>query len=267
VTLIGGSTRVYALLGDPVAHSLSPAMQNAAFRALGLDAVYVALRCGEGALAGVIDTLLRQGGGGNVTIPHKEAAAAALAARGDCDLPLCNTFWSENGVTRCAETDSEGILAALARLGSPAGPWCLIGTGGSARAALRAAHRAGVGVAVRSRSAERGDRLRAAAAAAGVPAAAAESCTVLINCTPLGLSDTDPLPVPPSDVPWTRVALDLVYRRGETEWVRGMRAAGCVAADGREVLVEQGAAAFECWHPKRPAPREVMRAAVRAALA
>jgi shikimate dehydrogenase len=263
----GGSTRVYALLGDPVAHSLSPAMQNAAFRALGLDAVYVALRCSEPSLGGIMEALLRQGGGGNVTVPHKEAAAAALSARGGCDLPVCNTFWSENGVARCAETDSEGILAALARLGSPAGPWCLIGTGGSARAAVRAALRAGVGIAVRSRSTERAARLRAAAAESGVSAVDPTACPVIINCTPLGLTEADPLPVHPGDVPAARAALDLVYRRGETEWVRAMRAAGSVAADGREALVEQGAAAFERWYPKRPAPREVMRAAVRAALA
>ena len=263
---IGGATRVYALLGDPVAHSLSPAMHNAAFRALGCDAVYVALRCDAGALEGIMDALLRQGGGGNVTVPHKEAAAAVLAARGDCDLPVCNTFWSENGVTQCAETDSEGILSALARLGAPTGPWCLIGTGGSARAALRAAERAGVGVAIRSRSAERAARVRIAASEAGVPEADAGSCRVIINCTPLGLADGDPLPSYPEQTPAARTALDLVYRRGETEWVRTMRAAGCAAADGREVLVEQGAAAFERWYPKRPAPREVMRAAVRAAL-
>jgi shikimate dehydrogenase len=213
-----------------------------------------------------MDSLLRQGGGGNVTIPHKEAAAAVLAARGGCDLPVCNTFWTENGVTQCAETDSEGILAALTRLGSPGGPWCVIGTGGSARAALRAAQRAEVGVAVRSRSAERAAQLRATAAEAGLPEAEAGACPVVINCTPLGLSAADPLPVHPAEAPSARTALDLVYRRGETEWVRAMRAAGCLAADGRVVLVEQGAAAFERWFPRRPAPREVMQAAVRAAL-
>ena len=264
---IGGSTRVYALLGDPVAHSLSPVMQNAAFRALGLDAIYVALRCDARALGGIMGALLRQGGGGNITIPHKEAAAAVLAARGDCDLPVCNTFWSENGVTQCAETDSDGILAALARLGPSPGSWCLIGTGGSARAALRAAQRAGVGVAVRSRSEERAAEIRALAAASNVPLAEVEACAVVVNCTPLGLSPADPLPLHPDEVPAARTALDLVYRRGETAWVRAMRAAGRVAADGREVLVEQGAAGFEHWFPKRKAPREIMRAAVRAALA
>lgn len=263
---IRGSTRVYALLGDPVAHSLSPLMQNAAFRALGLDAVYVALRCTAESLDGVMDALLRQGGGGNVTIPHKEVAATVLARRSGYDLPVCNTFWSEAGVARGAETDSEGIVMALNRLDAPEGPWGVIGSGGSARAALFAAHRAGVGIAVKSRSAERADQMAGLAAGLGVPVAPLETCPVVINCTPLGLGEREPLPIAADEIPAARLALDLVYRQGETAWVRAMRAAGRGAADGREVLVEQGAAAFERWFPGRQAPREVMRAAVRAAL-
>ena len=263
---IGGATRVYALLGDPVAHTLSPVMQNAAFRALGLNAVYVALRCTGEALEGVMGALLHQGGGGNVTIPHKEAAAGVLARRSGYDLPVCNTFWSEDGVARGAETDSEGIVLALTRLEAPKGPWGIIGTGGSARAALFAARRAGVGVAVKSRSPDRAGQMAALSAGLGVPAVALEACRVVINCTPLGLGEREPLPVAADEVPEARLALDLVYRPGETAWVRAMRSAGRCAADGREVLVEQGAAAFERWFPRHQAPREVMRAAVRVAL-
>jgi shikimate dehydrogenase len=263
---IRGTTRVYALLGDPVAHSLSPLMQNAAFRALGLDAVYVAIRCTGESLDGVMDALLHQGGGGNVTIPHKEAAATVLARRSGYDLPVCNTFWSEAGVARGAETDSEGIVRALTRLDAPEGPWGVIGSGGSARAALFAAHRAGVGVAVKSRSAERADQMAGLAAGLGVPVAPLEACPGVINFTPLGLGEREPLPIAADEIPAARLALDLVYRQGETAWVRAMRAAGRGAADGREVLVEQGAAAFERWFPGRQAPREVMRAAVRVAL-
>jgi len=264
---IRGATRVYALLGDPVGHSLSPALQNAAFRALGLDAVYVALRCEEPALAGVMTSLVRQGGGGNVTIPHKAAAAAALARDGGEPLPVCNTFWGEEGRLVGAETDSDGILAALARLEAPPGDWCVIGTGGSARAALRAARRAGVGVAVRSRSAERAEAFAGLAREGGVPLADPAACTAVINCTPLGLGDREPQPVAAREVPAAQVALDLVYRRGETAWVRSMRAAGRRAEDGREVLLQQGAAAFERWFPGKAAPSEVMRAAIRVALA
>lgn len=263
---ISGSTRVYALLGDPVAHSLSPTMQNAAFRALGLDAAYVALRCDAARLGALMETLAAQGGGGNVTIPHKEAAAAVLSRHGCHSEPVCNTFWGEEGQLRGTETDSAGILAALDRLEAPRGSWCLVGTGGSARAALRAAQQAGALVAVRSRVAERAEAFQRVAVEAGLEPADPAACDVVINCTPLGLSDRDPPPIARADVPAARVALDLVYRRGETAWVRAMRGAGARAADGREVLVEQGAVAFERWFPGRAAPREVMRAAVRFAL-
>src|SRR4029079_18368389 len=90
-SVIDGSTRVYALLGDPVAHSLSPAMQNAAFRALGLPAVYVPLRCESAGVPALLRALTAAGGGGNVTIPHKEVAAGA----GD---PLLEKAHSKRGV-------------------------------------------------------------------------------------------------------------------------------------------------------------------------
>ena len=263
---IGGSTRVYALLGDPVAHSLSPVMQNAAFRALGLDAVYVAFRCEEAALPQLMLTLARQGGGGNVTIPHKAAAARILARLGVEVGPVCNTFWSENGKLQGSETDSDAILAALTRLGVPEGNWMVLGTGGSAVAAIRAARRAGAKVIVRSRRVERAREFAAFATAEGVMVAEDGACALVLNCTPLGLQEGDALPLMPSQAQPESVVLDLVYRRGETAWVRAMRQAGHTAADGREVLLEQGAAAFERWFPGRAAPREVMRASLRSAL-
>lgn len=264
---IGAATRVFALLGNPVSHSLSPRMQNAAFRALGLDAVFVPLCCEAADLEPLMLCLARSGGGGNVTIPHKVAAAEVLARHdsGAPASPVCNTFWGWDGRLEGAETDSGGILAALERLSPPPGPWYLIGTGGSARAALRAAKQTGVAVAVRSRREGRAAEFAALARAEGVPVADPPACVVVINCTPLGLQQHDCLPVEPAEVPAAVVALDLVYRRGETAWVRALRAAGRRAADGREVLVEQGAAAFERWFDRAP-PREVMRAAVRDAL-
>jgi shikimate dehydrogenase len=122
-------------------------------------------------------------------------------------------------------------------------------------------------VAVQSRTAERAKALADAARALGVPLADIAECRVAINCSPLGLAEGDPLPLPPAALPRATVALDLVYRRGETAWVRALRHAGCRAADGREMLVEQGALAFEHWFPRLRAPRDVMRAAVGAALA
>lgn len=266
---ITGNTRVFAILGDPVAHSLSPIMQNAAFHALGVEAVYIPLRCDAATLGPLMETLAAQGGGGNVTIPHKAAAAeiVALHAAGKPRLSVCNTFWGRDGRIEGAETDSGAILAALEQLGARGNDWLLLGTGGSAHAALSAAVRAGARVAVRSRSRERAMAFeRLAGSQYGVPRASDSAYDVVINCTPLGLEDDDPLPLEPGQVPARAVALDLVYRPGGTPWVRALRTLGRNAADGREVLLEQGAAAFELWFPDRRAPREVMRAAVRFAL-
>jgi shikimate dehydrogenase len=88
----------------------------------------------------------------------------------------------------------------------------------------------------------------------------------VINATPLGLGPADAPPVPPERLTGTRVALDLVYRAGETAWVRECRARGLTSMDGRELLLQQGAAAFERFFPGQRAPREQMRAAIRRAL-
>ena len=263
---LSGSTRVYALLGDPVSHTMSPCMHNAAFAVLGLDAVYVAIRCDAPELAGVMRALALNGGGGNITVPHKQTAARVLAEAGISAPPGVNTFWGVDGTLRGAETDSAGILTALQRLGATDGKWCVVGTGGSALAALQAARTAGAHVAVRSRAAERAQRFMEHVRAAGVPAAVPEECTLVINCTPLGLRDTDPMPVPVEEVPPGLLVLDLVYRPGGTKWVQALRARGIRASDGREVLLGQGVAAFERWFPQLRAPVEVMRAALRRAL-
>lgn len=267
-----GSTRVFAILGDPVAHSLSPAMHNAAFRLLGINAVYVPLRCSADDLPGLMTSLVRAGGGGNVTIPHKTAAAHVVGSPSEWVrvVDACNTFWGEgaDGLMTGDNTDIEGITAALDRLEAPAGPWLLAGTGGSSRAVAAAARERGVTLAVTSRDTARGLAFsRWAEETLGVRPADPAECRVLINATPLGLSSGDRDPIAAETAPGAEVALDLVYARGETAWVRRSRSRGLRASDGREVLVRQGAAAFSRWFPARPAPVDAMRAAVHAALA
>ena len=266
--MIDGSTRVFALIGDPVAHSLSPAMQNAAFRALGLRAVYVAIRCSADDVAPLIRALAHAGGGGNVTIPHKEAAALAVDRRLDDagEVGACNVFWSEQGAVLGGNTDVEGLLQALDPLEPPPGPWLIVGTGGGARAAAVAAGRCGSRAAVSSRSPDRAAAFERWVADRGVEPASPQECVLVINATPLGLRPDDPLPLDPAAAPGAVAAFDMVYRTGETPWVRAMRAAGRRAADGRGMLVAQGAGALQRWFPGVAPPTEVMRAAVDAAL-
>jgi shikimate dehydrogenase len=263
-------SRVFAIIGDPVVHSVSPRMHNAAFTALGLDAVYVALRVTPDTVSAILRTLAQNGGGGNVTLPYKAAAAQAVTAMQGPLPDICNTFWAESGTIVGDNTDVVGVKCGLESVGALAGGaerWLVVGTGGSARAVAEVARELGVFLVVRSREPSRALEFLARTGVSGASDQEGSDCEVVINCTPFGLEPSDALPLDPAKVPHARWALDLVYAPGETAWVRAMRSAGCVAADGREVLVRQGAAALERWFPERQAPLEVMRAAVRAALA
>ena len=267
--MIDGAVRVFAILGDPVAHSLSPRMQNAAFRALGLPATYVPLRCSADDLPALMGALGKAGGGGNVTVPHKEAAAGAvdLCRETVQVVEACNTFWNDDGRMVGENTDVRGLIEALHQLGvSSDAPWFIAGTGGGARAAVTAARQLDVAVAAGSRSPDRQRRFERWITALGVSLASAQECRVLINSTPLGLNPGDPLPIEPCRFARAEIAFDMVYAAGETPWIRAMRPTVRRAADGRAMLVAQGAAAFECWYPSKPAPVEIMRAAVNAAL-
>lgn len=266
--MISGRTRVFAILGDPVAHSLSPAMHNAAYRALGLDAVYVPLRTTAEELPGLLRGLAHAGGGGNVTVPHKEIAVDTVEQRSALveSLRACNTFWGEPGGIRGENTDVAGVLQALAALDAPDTAWLIAGTGGGARAAVAAAIARGAKVAVRSRDAGRRAAFEAWARGRGATLGSAEECEVLVNGTPLGLRPGDHLPLAHEEAPRAAVAFDMVYARGETAWIRMMRQEGLRAADGRSMLVAQGAAAFRLWFPDEDPPLDIMRAAVEHAL-
>jgi shikimate dehydrogenase len=275
------NTRLLALLGDPVDHSLSPCFQNAAIEALRLDAAFLALRCDEVALAGLMRGIAAAGGGGNVTVPHKGAAARLVDRATDAvrATGACNAFWWEDGALHGDNTDVRGVsLAIRALLGCSAQGMrvLLIGAGGAAAAALHALRLDGAAhVSVLNRTPGRADamiaRLAAGPAAGAVAVARAgvadEVFDLAINATSLGMREGDPQPLPfhGPGAPRIGAALDLVYRPGATEWVHAATRLRIPAQDGREMLLGQGAAAFERWWD-RAAPVEVMRAALEAAL-
>ena len=273
---LGARTRLLAVIGDPVAHSLSPAIQNAAIRALGLDACYLALRTPASALATVLSALAAVGCAGNITVPHKEAVERCLTHKTDlcARIGACNTFWSERGSLVGDNTDAAGVLACLRGLGgraTGAERWLLLGTGGSARAIAVVAADVKTELFVRSRDPGRARTFAEWARSRGARAHAATDreppvVDVAINATPLGLNADDPLPLDSDRLKGLKMALDLVYAPGETRWVRALRAAGVTAQDGREMLVQQGAVAFGRFFPGESAPVEMMRAAVTRAL-
>lgn len=270
---ISAKTRLLTVIGDPVAHSLSPVMHNAAFRALGMDAVYVALHVPPASLPAVLEMQRATGGAGNVTVPHKEAVEGSVTRKTDlcARVGACNTFWTEDGVLIGDNTDVFGVSSALDRLGvaGKGGRWLVVGTGGSARAVAVTAGERGATLWVRSRDAKRAADFAAWATNRAVRTEVARGpveIDVAINATPLGLTGHDPLPIDVNHIPGVRTALDLVYASGETRWVHALRERGIEAADGREMLVQQGAAAFARFFPDTAAPVDVMRAAVERAL-
>ncbi|MBI4538858.1 MAG: shikimate dehydrogenase [Gemmatimonadetes bacterium] len=275
---ITAATRVIALLGDPVAHSLSPITQNAAFQDAGLDGVYVACRCTQAELPGLLRGLALAGGGGNVTLPHKEAAAAIIEARSPAvrRTGACNTFWAEDGVVHGDNTDVAGFRRAAEQvLGAPpAGTRVLVlGAGGAARAVLAALLDGGAEhIAILNRTLSRaqavasrvGDRrVHVLASASGLDT---ERFDLLVNATRLGLSPDDALPLGLERVGRVGAILDLVYGMHETALVGEARKRGIPAANGAEMLVAQGAASFELWWRQR-APISAMRRALEQAVA
>lgn len=274
---VTSATRVIALLGDPVRHSRSPLIQNAAFRYAGVDGIYVCLQCPADELGSLLRTLTFGGGAGNVTLPHKERAAGLIDVPSDAvrRTGACNTFWKEEDGIHGDNTDVEGFRRALTGflaaegLGSPAGAEVLLlGAGGGARAVLVALLDEGVGsIALLNRSTERaravarrigGERVRVAES---VQAVQDERYDLVINATRLGLAPEDPLPIDLGVLEGAGAVFDLVYGAGPTPLVLAARARGIPAIDGGEMLVQQGAVAFERWWGI-PAPVEFMRAAL-----
>ena len=257
------------LLGHPVSHSLSPRFQNAALRAAGIPLEYEALDVAPEALDDTLAELAESRASGNVTIPHKEAVAARCTRRS----PLAdrcgavNTFWHEDGALVGDNTDVGGVDAiAQALLGTARADArvALIGAGGSAAAVLAAAERWGTArVRLYNRTVERAralaSRFGASVAVVGSVEEALDGATLVVNATPVGLRDDD-YPVPIDILPARAAVFDLVYRTGETAWVRAARNAGHRAADGEGMLVEQGALSFERWFGIEPDRNAMWRA-------
>lgn len=274
---ITAATRLIALLGDPVDHSLSPRMQNAAFRAAGLDGVYLALRCDARTLPELLRAIATAGGAGNVTVPHKRLAATVVdrTTRQVDATGACNTFWTEGGEIHGDNTDVTGFREAVrALIGAPAGARALIlGAGGAARAAVAALIEARADTVhllnrTPARAAGIRDQLDPAGRRVGLvrpDRLDREGYDLVVNATPLGLDPGDPLPLDLDRVARAGAVLDLVYSAERvTAWVAEARRSGLPAADGTAMLLHQGMAAFERWW-QQPAPGDVMSEALTSA--
>jgi shikimate dehydrogenase len=273
-----------ALIGDPVAHSLSPALQQAAFDHAQLPYEYVTHQVTRDQLPVMFNELKEQYAGLNVTIPLKEVVVPLLdevsqeaKAAGSVNTV---TFASDSQLSCGFSTDGAGLLAAIKRVhADQVGRAVVLGTGGAARA-VAAALAEVTSVTVAGRNSATGERLARDLQDAGrkvtfIPAESEpgtfrtllDGCDLVVNATPLGgpgYPDRSPLPdgvVPSPDT----VVFDLIYLPRITPFLRDSAAAHCKTIEGIEMLIEQGALAFTHW-TGIPAPVDVMRqAAYRAA--
>jgi len=283
---VDGASQVVGVIGWPIQHSLSPPMHNAAFRALGLNWVYVAFAVHPDNVGAAIEGMRALGLRGlNVTIPHKTAVVNHLdnISAVSQSLGVVNTIVNADGHLRGDSTDGAGFIRALEEAGEGVtdNRVVLIGAGGSARAvALAAAQEQPEELIIVNRTPQRAVQIaELVRAAGGLEAARAialdspevasvvSSAHVIIDATPVGMyPHADVAPVLPPE--WLRpcqLVCDLTYNPRETILLKAAREAGARTLGGTGMLVHQGSIAFEQWTGQE-APIEVMRLALLEAL-
>lgn len=276
------------VIGYPLAHSLSPAFQQAALDYLGLDACYEAWETPPERLAEAVEAMRSPDClGANVTIPHKEAVIPLLDDLDELSRQVgaVNTIVHRGGRLYGHNTDVIGFLRALKEEAGfePSGQRALVlGAGGAARAVVLTLSREGAAaVTVINRTYARAsalvEELRLYAQSTDLYAvpqtyaalrAAVRGCHLLVNCTPVGMTDTASeraSPLPAELIPSGILVFDLVYNPPETRLMAAARQRGAKAVGGLPMLVYQGAASLELW-TGLPAPIAVMREAAQRAL-
>ncbi len=258
------------MIGHPVSHSRSPAMQNAALAALGLGEEwrYEAIDVAPEDFEERLREMAGEGfAGANVTVPHKRAALALADAPSEVarEIGAANTLVFADGEVRAHNTDADGLLAAL-----PAAPGrqraLVLGAGGAARAVVWALVREGAAVEVWNRTAERAREL--CTELGGAPVATPEQADygLIVNTSAAGLRGEDPfaeLPLDRGGFGSEQTVVDMVYGAEPSPLLAAAAAAGAAIVDGLEVLVQQGALSLRIWTGREP-PLEAMRAAARA---
>ncbi len=275
------ATRLIGLFGYPVEHSLSPAMQNAAFEASGLPLRYVLMPASADEFPSLLYESIERGFvGWNVTVPHKERMLDYLDEMSDevRAIGACNTVRVVDGKLVGYNTDPIGFMGGLEESGriEPGGRAILLGAGGAARAVTWALPQAGHDVLLLSRRPEQAAEV-ARSLQPNAPAlieygcldrptleAAMPNAALLVNCTPAGQwphAEESPLPGGATMLEHLLV-YDLVYNPRPTRLLKEADEVGCRTQDGLAMLVNQGAAAFELW-TGCVAPLDVMKDVMR----
>ncbi len=264
------ATALYAVIGHPVGHSLSPLMHNRAFAHRGIDAVYLAFDVKDvaAAVAGIRALGIR---GVSVTVPHKISIMAHLDAIDPeaAGIGAVNTIICRDGRLLGKNSDSAGAMDALAEATEIADRRvAVIGAGGAARAVAYGVRHRGGRLRILNRSTDRGRALAEEFEGEFQPLSEADlrDCRVLINTTPIGMRpQTEAIPIPADRLHPGLVVMDIVYTPLKTRLLALAEARGCTTVDGLAMFIGQGARQFEWW-TGGPAPIRVMTEAVRDAL-
>lgn len=279
--VLSGKSKTAFLFGNPVTHSLSPAMHNAAFQALGLDCVYAAIEVAPERMGAAVETLKSSSVlGANVTVPHKEAVMPFLdhLDREAAWLRSVNTVFKKGDRLCGASTDGPGFLRSLGKhaRGVKGSEVLLVGAGGGSRSVAGSLVHAGAKrILVMDLSEKRvGDLVgmmkarRKGLEASGVSREEAEKglerFDFIIQATPVGLHAGDPSPLNLAKARRGALAFDLIYHR-PTDFLKAARRKGLVTLDGLGMLLHQGALSFEYW-TSRKAPVAIMEKALRRSL-
>ena len=275
-SLISGKTGVCGIIGDPIEHTMSPVMHNAAFRKLGIDYVYLPFRVLpeelEKAVAGMRALNIR---GLNVTIPHKVAIIPFLDKLDPLaeKIGAINTIVNEDGVLTGYNTDATGFLRALLEKEiEPEGKnMVILGAGGASRAISFILAERGANPVILNRQLARAEDLarriaqvfkkevKALALGEQNLADVLARADILINTTSVGMSpDVDKTPVPAKLLKPGLVVFDIVYNPAKTRLLREAEVAGAKTINGLDMLVWQGALAFEKW-TGRKVPLDLMK--------
>ena len=274
---ISGSTQVYALIGEPVDHSLSPAIQNAAFRSAGLDAVYVAFPVPapnlKTAVQGLRSLKVR---GFNVTSPHKLAMLRRIdkVETEAAEIGSINTVKNDDGTLTGFNTDGVGALNAMEEAGiSPNGRTVLlIGAGGAGRAIAYALATRDCSLKLANRTISRAQRLakslRSKFNVNAEPVALSrrplrdsiKEADIILNASSMGMDAKNNPPVDRGWIGGNHCVFDIVYRPIETKLLRDASASGARTINGLKMLVNQGACSFTLWTGKKAPIREMHHA-------
>lgn len=268
-------TKTFAVIGDPIDHSMSPNIHNAAFKALDLDCTYIGYKIPKGELAAGIESLKTiKIAGFNVTIPHKVEMNKYLDTQDeDCKIiGATNTVTNENGKLTGYNTDMNGFFDPIKKRNLPVNDSkvLLLGTGGAARAIVAGFAKENAGsITIANRTKQNADTLAKFAQKIGIDANAisleevgntASQYNYIVNATSVGLKN-EPSPIPTNTINEKSIVYDIVYMPMNTDLIKKSKKNGATVIYGYEMLLGQAIRSFKLWH-RVEAPYDVMKRAL-----